>query len=218
MPLSYRDVSQPDSEPVSLIEAKQHLRVDFDDDDSLILGYIAAARQYCERLMDRAIFQRSMRLTLDTFPLPSFDGTVGTTTKDVYLDWYCRELIIRLPKPATISVESITYRDNDGTTKTLDPSYYVVDVTSEPARIAPAPGHTWPALQNYVPGQVVIDYTAGTYDEDNCPWTIKAAILLVLGHLYANREQTTETALKTLPLGVDELLAGERFETIYGAF
>ena len=58
----------------------------------------------------------------------------------------------------------MTYLAADGVTVlTIDPSNYVVDVTSEPARISPAPGFTWPYQQNYVPGQVRVNYTAGTY-------------------------------------------------------
>jgi hypothetical protein len=79
--------------------------------------------------------------------------------------WYYRGLTIRLPRPATVSVESLTYVANDGVTvNTIPAQNYIVDVTSEPARIAPRPGYTWPYQQNYIPGQISITYVAGTYE------------------------------------------------------
>lgn len=165
MPLSYRELSAPAAEPVSLALAKQHLRVDFEEDDAYISALITAARQRVEAMTNRAIFNRRMRLTLDYFPWPGWDSTTGSTAHDYFMRWYFRGLTIRLPKPATVSVQSLTYLANDGVTViTIPAQNYIVDVTSEPARIAPRPGYTWPYQQNYIPGQISIDYIAGTYE------------------------------------------------------
>lgn len=166
MPLSYRELTQPTVEPVSLATAKQHLRVDYDQDDSYISALITATRQLVEKLTNRAIFNRQMLLTLDYFPWPGWGGTAANSSRDYYLANYYRGLCIRLPKPATVTVESLSYIANDGVTViTIDPENYVVDTTSEPARISPAPGYTWPYQQNYIPGQVQVKFTAGTYEQ-----------------------------------------------------
>jgi hypothetical protein len=165
MPLSYRELSQPAIEPVSLDLARQHLRCYFDDDDGYIVSLITAARQRVEKITNRAIFNRKMLLTLDYFPWPGWGSTTGSTAHDYFMHWYYRGLTIRLPKPATVSVESLSYLANDGVTVvTIDPSKYTVDLTSEPARISPVPGYTWPYQQNYIPGQVRVTFTAGTYE------------------------------------------------------
>jgi hypothetical protein len=165
MPLSYRELSQPTVEPITLAQAKQHLRVDFSEDDAYITALITAARQYVEKFTNRAIFNRKMLLTLDYFPWPGWGTTTGSTAHDYFMHWYYRGLTIRIPKPATVSVESLTYLANDGVTVvTIDSANYTVDLTSEPARISPTPGYTWPYQQNYIPGQVRVVFTAGTYE------------------------------------------------------
>jgi uncharacterized phiE125 gp8 family phage protein len=218
MPLSYRETSQPAAEPITLIQAKQHLRVDFSEDDDYITALITAARQHVEKITNRAIFNRSMILTLDYFPWPGWGSTTGSTAHDYFMHWYYRGLTIRIPKPATVSVESITYLANDGVTViTIDPANYRVDLTSEPARISPTPGFTWPYQQNYIPGQVRVAFTAGTYgdgvDENTCPQTTIWAMYLLMKHWYDHREAASDENLKTIPLGVAELLAGEVFDT-----
>lgn len=166
MSLSYRELTQPNAEPVSLATAKHHLRVDFPDDDAYITGLITAARQYVEKYTNRCIFNRTILLTLDYFPWPGWSSTTGSSDGTYYLKSYFRGVTIRLPKPSLVSVESVTYIANDGVTLiTIDPTNYVVDTNSEPARIAPKPGYTWPYQQNYLPGQVRVTYTAGTYEQ-----------------------------------------------------
>ncbi|HEV2324557.1 MAG TPA: head-tail connector protein [Terracidiphilus sp.] len=167
MPLSYRALSTPAIEPVSLDLAKRHLRVDdgMTDDDDYITALIIAARQAVEKLTNRAIYNRKMLLTLDYFPWPGWGSTTGSTAHDYFMHWYYRGLVIRLPLPGTVSVDLLTYLANDGVTVlTIDPSKYTVDTTSEPARIAPVPGYTWPYQTNFVPSQVRVNYTAGTYE------------------------------------------------------
>jgi len=218
MPLSYRELTAPAVEPVTLAQAKAHLRVDFSEDDAYISALIIAARQQVERMTNRAIFNRTMLLTLDYFPWPGWGTTTGSTANDYYMQWYFRGLSIRLPLPMTVSVESLSYLATDGVTVvTIDPSNYTVDLTSEPARISPAPGFTWPYQQNYIPGQVRVNFTAGTYGDgvevNKCPQTIIWAMYLLIGHLYENRSAASADSLKEIPLGVAELLAGETFDT-----
>jgi hypothetical protein len=58
----------PASEPVTLQEAKDHLRVDLDDEDSVIEGFIKAARTDCENLQNRAYISQTWELWLDEWP------------------------------------------------------------------------------------------------------------------------------------------------------
>ncbi|MBB6144721.1 putative phiE125 gp8 family phage protein [Silvibacterium bohemicum] len=219
MPLSLQLVTPPAAEPVSLSLAKQHLRVDFSDDDVLIAALITAARQYCEKYTHRAFFNQTWLRTLDYFPLwYNPDGTVNPRYRSdwpYYADFWGR-IAIDLPRPRTVSVTSITYVDPTGTTQTLDPSTYVVDTTSMPARIVPAKGFYWPSVNVYQPGGVKITYVAGSYgdgvDVNTCPQTIVMAMLLLIAHWYEHREGSSELNLKNIPLGVQALLDTEKLQ------
>ena len=219
MPLSYRELTQPVVEPVTLDAAKSQLVVSasFTEDDALISALIMAARQYCEDLMLRAIYNRTMQLNLDFFPFPNYGSTINANDRHCLYGRYWHQLAIKLPKPGTVSVESITYIDLTGTPQTLDPLTYYVDLNSEPARIVPNPGLYWPYTQSYLPGSVCVKFTAGTFgdgvDIDTCPQTIKQAILLLCSYWYTHRDSAEATPPKAIEMGVEALLAGSKFDT-----
>jgi hypothetical protein len=219
MPLSYRELSQPIVEPVLLAQAKQQLVVGagFTDDDALISALITASRQYVEKLMNRCIYNRSMQLTLDYFPYPNFGTTINPNDRHVLFGTFWHALAIKLPKPGCVSVQSVTYVDLSGIEQTLPAANYFTDVNSEPARIVPIPGTWWPYTQNYLPGSVCVTYNAGTYGDgvtvDTCPQTIKQAMLLLISYWYNHRDSAETTPPKAIEMGVDALLAGEKFET-----
>ena len=73
-------MTPPAGEPISLAEAKLHLRVDFDDDDSLIQVLISAARQAAETLTNRQFVTARWRMVLDSFPGPSLMGVPAGQT------------------------------------------------------------------------------------------------------------------------------------------
>lgn len=60
--------SPPVQEPVTLAEAKTHLRVTYTDDDALIAELITAARQWFEEQTYRALVTQTWDLKLDELP------------------------------------------------------------------------------------------------------------------------------------------------------
>jgi hypothetical protein len=221
MPFSYKTLTQPVVEPITLAQAKLQCVVDtgMTADDSLISGLIVGARQFCEKKMQRAIFNRSMQLTMDYFPYFNFSSTVGGHRAFPFFSRYWEELAIKLPLPGCASVTSITYFDQNGATQTLDPTTYTVDLNSEPARIFPTSLLYWPWCQNFMPGNVIVKWVAGTYGDgvevNTCPQTIIQAILLLVSHWYSNRDATATSVPKGIEMGVDALLLGETFDSFY---
>ena len=210
-------ITGPAIEPVSVAIAKRHLRVDFDLDNEYIAALVSAARENVEGQMNRAIFNQTWCLTLDQFPYATSFSTVAPNVRDNYLGYglYYSWMEISLPWPRLSSIASITSLDGNGDQQTLDPSLYCFDTSSEPARILPANGGSWPYPATYAPGTVKITFVAGTYGDgvmvNTCPAAIKHAILLLVGHWYTNREAVVPGGMANLPLAVDALLAPYKF-------
>lgn len=112
-----------------------------------------------------------------------------TQTWDLVLDAFPAGEI-RLPLPPLQSVTSVTYTDTDGASQTLDAGQYTVDTAN--ARIVPV--SSWPSTKA-VPAAVVIRYVCGYGAAAAVPASIKAAILLLTGDLFENREAQGEKVL-----------------------
>lgn len=164
------ELEPPADEPVSVAEAKVHIRFEEDSEDALIGRLIKAAREYAERHQNRTFITRRWRLSLERFPS-------GRT--------------IYLPRPPLQSVEAITYMLADGTMETLDPTLYVVDTESEPGAVHLLPGVSWPGAP-LGPGMPVrVDFKAGYGDPASGPGSVVQAMLLLVAHWFENREAVT---------------------------
>jgi len=135
--MKYRITTPATTDPVSLTEAKLHLRVDSTADDELIRNLIHAATVWCERYEGRAYCVQTITAKLD--------------------NWQDE---IVLPVAPLLQVESVSYLDAEGDTQTLATTYYDVDAHREPGRITLAYQQSWPALYP-VPDAVTIVYKVG---------------------------------------------------------
>ena len=194
-------ITPPAGEPVSLAEAKLHLRVDFDDDDSLIQVLISAARQAAETLTNRQLVTARWRMVLDSFPGPSL---MGVPAGQVFtLPGHA----VLLPKSPVQSVVEIRYLDMAGVWQVMPAANYTVDCACEPARITPVFGQIWPIALPQI-GAVSVIFDAGYGDASAVPEGIKTWIKLRLGSLYVHREEVasmTRGRIDPLPF-IDGLL------------
>lgn len=191
-------VTQPAEEPVSLDEARLHLRVDADGspgvhpDDARISSFITTARRDSEAETNRAFIETEFLYTLDAFPCRSrFDGA--------------DRIAIKLPISPLIEIVEIKYIDADGELQTLAEADYVLDDVGEPTRIMPE-SEAWPATK-CVMNAVRVQFKAGFGAAEDVPEEIKDALLLIVGNLYENRESIiTGTSASSLPLTAKDLL------------
>lgn len=151
--------------PAPLVErdlAKKHLRVDGVAEDTLIDLYIAAACGHIDgpgAYLGRAVGEQTLEWSLDQFPL-------------------CGGMA--LPVSPTLAVVSVKYIDAVGVEQTLDPAdYRLVDGV-----VLRALGGSFPSTPMDF-GGVRVRWTAGYAAT---PPAIAAAVLLITGDLYKNRE------------------------------
>jgi len=190
-------ISAPIAEPVSLEEARGQCRVEAygtpaaHPDDFMIEVYISAAREWVENYTGQAMCPQTLELALDEFPEEEIEITRGPVR----------------------AITSVSYADENQVVQTLSQDAYALDTNSDRIWLLPAAETEWPTAGEFA-NAVKIRYEAG-YDipggspQDNpLPASAKAAMLLLIGHLYRNRESTVERALAEMPLGVRSFLDG----------
>ena len=169
--------------PVTLAEAKLHLRVDGTDEDTLINALIAAATQQAENYT-----WRTLMTTVYEYVDDSFD-------KRIELDTY-----------PIVTIDSIKYYDLNSVQQTLIASQYESNLLECPAIVRPKDGYYWPDTITRFDA-VTVRFTAGYASAAAVPAAIKQAILMIVGHLYANREDVvTGTQVNTMPQSSQYLL------------
>lgn len=177
--------------PVTLAEAKVHLRVAADDtdEDALIETYIAAATAHAESFMGRALIDQTFDYYIDAFPARA----------------------IELPRSPLLEVIEV---EGDGAAFTD----YLVDYASEPGRIYLTSSGSWPTTTGLANvGRV--RFRAGYVDmtgspTGDVPQDIRAAIFLIIGTLYAVRETIiVGQAPAIVPWSAEQLLRRARVET-----
>ncbi len=190
---SLKLVTAPATEPVTLVEAKAHLRVDITADDTYITTLIAVARRFSELKLGRQIITATWELRQNRF------GTSGR---------------IFLPRPPLISITHVKYNDNDGNQQTWSNTLYDVSVDSIIGWVVPKFNLSYPDARNET-DSIQIQYVAGYGAASAVPESIKQAILLMIGHLHEHREGViVGKVASTMPMAVDALLDTERITEV----
>lgn len=189
----------PIAEPLSLAEVKLHLGLGpWQDSDhatsamqaTRLRDLISAAREYCATFTRRAFIATGFVQFLDSFPYYTDTALSQQAYPPAYysLPRYSTTLwnysqMIKLFYSPLIGVSKITYIATNGVATDLLPGtpdsqtgQFVVDTSSEPPRLFPNAGLTWPPCL-YVPNAVQIHFTAGYgTDASNVPNVVKVAM------------------------------------------
>ena len=178
---SYKLITPPTAYPVTIVQAKQHLRIDHNDDDLALDMMISAAIERFEQSTGRVLMSQTWDYVGDAIP---DDGT------------------IRLFKCPADTLTSITV-DINGTDTDVAPTDVYFDNVSMPARIVHKT--TWPAIVNR-PGSVRVRFTAGSASAELVPKAIRVALLMMVAHMYEHRHEVIDTSLSITPQAVETVM------------
>lgn len=179
---NYAIITAPNSEPITLAEAKTNLRVYNSLENTLIEGLITAARKVVEDYSWRPIM---------------------TQTIDVLFDKNDVTEILLINKQPIQSITSVKYIDANGIEQTLAPNTdYVTDLLSQVGRVKL---NTIPPMKDTL-SALKIRVVCGYANAAAVPKSYIAAMHLIIAHLYENRQQAQSQALSTIPLNAFDLI------------
>lgn len=181
--------------PVTLSEAKAHLRVVDSADDTYITALVDAAADKIK--LDTGMICRAANVSIVANGFS--DGGQN-----------------RIPMhfgPIN-SVASVVYDADDGTEKTLAANQYRLRQFAGLTYIIPAFGVTWPATENIL-GAVRVAFNAGYASNNDVPDTLRHAALLLIGNWYENREAVSVgSTVGEVPLGYEALIRPHRLRLV----
>lgn len=185
-------VTGPEVEPVSLEEAKTHLKiVDQTEEDTTISGLIVAARLWVEEYLRRPLIQQSWDFFLDEFPE---DGEIV------------------LPLPPTTLISGVFYTDSNGSEQTWSNSEYSVFLPSGPAaghaKITLKSAHAWPTTNGEKRSIRIRAQCGYGPTSASVPESIRAAIKMIVATMHENpQDVVTGTIATKIPIGSENLLS-----------
>ena len=173
--------TQPATEPVTLAEVKEYLRLDGNDHDTLLTSLIASCRQWCEQFQNRAYITQTWETYLDEWSFP-----------------------IRLARPPLQSVTHIKYSTSAGVLTTWASTEYQVDAITEPARISLAYNKTQPSDVLQPINAIQVRYVTGYGSASDVPASVKLALKMMIAFRFENPESDS------VPDAVRYLLMADR--------
>jgi uncharacterized phiE125 gp8 family phage protein len=181
-------IAGPAVEPITVAEAKAHLRIDGTAEDLLIASLILTSRLHIEAAVGLALITQSWQLQLDAWP----PGNA-----------------VSLPLHPVRAVTAVSTTEADGRVATMLPSATLLD-PGPPARLVRIMA-AWPQPGAAANG-IAITFTAGFGPlPSDVPAPIRQALLLLTAHWYEHRDPAEIGAPETaIPAAVSTLLSPYR--------
>ena len=181
---SLKVVTAAASNPIAQSEAKTHLRVTTSDEDAYITNLITAATQMAQNYTNSYFIDTTLRMNFSYFPEGEF----------------------RLYGGKINSLTHIKYYNDDNSLTTWSADNYSVNLDAEPCLITYSETSTLPNTylrSDSVQATYVSGYGSSSSD---VPMAIRQAILILIGHLYENRQEVVFGSPKVMPKASEWLL------------
>jgi hypothetical protein len=197
-------VTAPAAEPVTLNEVKAYLRIDGSDEDTMLTTFISVARQSIEDYLNRKMITQTWDLWLDNFGSElMFDSLIPDGVTDGKLSEYLKvDRAIDIPIYPLQSVTYLKTYDDAGTDTTMSSGDYIVDVYTEPGRLALKNDTSWPSTYLRPVNGIQIRFVCGYGASGSAvPYPLKHAILEMCGKFYSARG-CEDTTLNTVIMSI----------------
>lgn len=205
--LALRVQTPPVETPVTLDFVKRHLRIDHDDDDGLLPTYIVAAASWIENYLGRTLITTTYTMAVGDQPVANAWPMTPSPLLILPLAYSWPPLhpmpfrLLRSPFQSFGGIQVVN--SADGTTTTLDPTEYTLDVASDPARF-----HLTGSFGLLRGRHLLVTFTAGYGDTpDKIPRDIQLAVAILVAYIYENRG---DMSMEDLPPALTHLLANHR--------
>ena len=177
---------------ISVSDVKEHIVVETHEEDDLIERFIEMATDYAERYTGRRFLSTGVTYYLDQ--LPNSDNVA-----------------IELPAHNVSAVSSVQYKSSGSLTTWASSNYYI-DEHAASLRVLPV--SSWPSIDKRGFNNVQITLVDGYGLAADVPDAIKTGIVLIVGDLYRNRENTVVgTIAAELPMGAKTFL--DKYRVVY---
>lgn len=191
-------LTTPSTEALRLGDIKRHLRLStgVTNEDKQLKIYRAAARDRVEAYLGKKLISQRWYCYFD--------------------NWSSGDSLTLPYSPVSSAPSSaIVYKKSTGASTTFSSTAWEVDTASDPGRIALGYGEDWPTDTLWNVNPIRVEFKVGySSHSTGIPEAITNAMLLLVGHLYENREEITVTALgktvQQLPKAAHYLLAPYR--------
>lgn len=167
MSMNYKVLTLPTFEPVTLQAVKDHLKINWENEDSLLSQYISASRDEAETYTGFMLCKQLIEQRFDSFHNP-FLLAVGNVK----------------------TIDSIDYVDQNGQVQELDSSFFVLSTFKQLPEVSLAPGKNWPET-NGQSESVRIKFWAGEEEATTIKQSIKGALLAMIADREDNRTDYT---------------------------
>lgn len=190
-------LTAPTALPVTVAQAKAHLRIDASDEDDVVERYLRAAIGFVQTKASVVLAPTTLQQRFDYWP--------G---------------LVKLARGPVRDVREVAYLDEDGAEQEVAEASWMWEPTDEGADFWLVSDFDRPSLQEDRRGTVRITFDAG-FDDPNdtgsgddpsltLPDELVQAVLLMTGHFFENREAVSAVALHTVELAVDALIHSTR--------
>jgi uncharacterized phiE125 gp8 family phage protein len=210
--MAIRRTVEPAVEPITLDQAKAHLRLRTADQDARVTAAIAAARDAVERITERALLTQTWARRLDAEELRAYDRWHGSGVLDA---------AIELPRPPVQAILGVTFAAPGVAPVAVDAAAYELDADSEPGRLVWAAGAYGTAYGAFAgrPAALRIVTRNGYGDAAAAvPAGLVQCVYQIMATYFLHREEgivlPAAQALEQTPATVREILEAYRLGTL----